>query len=344
MDLSIIIVNWNSAEFLRNCLRSVFQDAPGISLEIIVVDNASYDGAERMLEREFPNVRYIQSGENSGFAKANNLGYEASTGRYLLFLNPDTEILSDALAQLVACLDSLPDAGALGCRLLNGDGTLQTSCVQAFPTILNQTFDSEALRDRYPNSKLWGMEPLFRKGRSPRPVEMISGAALLVRRTVFEKVGLFSTDYFMYGEDADLSYKIAVAGWKLYYLPAAQIIHYGGQSTKKKAESSFSTLLMQESLCRYFVKNNGLFYGVLFRISRCFSALVRLALLTVAYLRPAGPEEKAARNASARKWTVILRWSLGLQKWNAPSSRPNKLESSSSEELPPKSRSTIETL
>src|SRR5450432_96179 len=161
MDLSIIIVNWNSVDFLRGCLVSICQPPQSISLEVIVVDNASYDGCDSMLAREFPRVRFIQSHENIGFARACNLGHQHSAGRILLFLNPDTKIVGNALADLVSGLDSLPDAGAIGCKLLNADGTLQKSCIQSFPTILNQCLDSEALRSRFPRSRLWGMAPLF---------------------------------------------------------------------------------------------------------------------------------------------------------------------------------------
>jgi N-acetylglucosaminyl-diphospho-decaprenol L-rhamnosyltransferase len=315
MDLSIIIVNWNSADFLRACLDSVFRDTSDITMEVIIVDNASYDGSQEMIRRDFPPVRYIQSDANLGFARANNLGYQSSTGRLLLFLNPDTVILGSALSQMTACLDSLPDAGAAGCRLLNGDGTLQTSCVQALPTILNQALDAEALRKRFPNSRLWGMAPLFHGGSAPQPIEMISGAALMVRRDVFERIGMFSTEYFMYGEDAELCHKIAAAGWKLYYLPAAQIIHYGGQSTKKE-EGSFSTLLMQESLSQYFARTHSSLHAILFRCSRFFTALVRLGALTVMRILPANDEARAGRRSSFRKWALLLRWSLGLAKWN----------------------------
>ena len=167
-----------------------------MSFEVVVIDNASFDGCDTMLEREFPQVRFVQSHDNGGFARACNLGHQNSTGRILLFLNPDTEIKGNALSDLVRGIDSLPDGGAIGCKLLNGDGTLQTSCIQSFPTILNQCLDSEALRSRYPGSHLWGMGPLFRATASPSAVEMVSGAALGIRRDVFEAVGGFSEHVF----------------------------------------------------------------------------------------------------------------------------------------------------
>src|SRR5271165_5655937 len=142
MDLSIIIVNWKSVDFLRGCLASIFSPGSSLSLEVVVVDNASYDGCEEMLSREFPQVRFIQSRENIGFARACNLGFRNSTGRVVLFLNPDTKVLGNALSSMVDGLESQSHAGAIGCKLLNGDGSLQTSCIQSFPTILNQALDN----------------------------------------------------------------------------------------------------------------------------------------------------------------------------------------------------------
>ena len=136
--LSIVIVNWKSADFLRKCLQSIFANASDMSLEVIVVDNASFDGSAELVEREFPGVHFVQSKENLGFAGANNLGVRSAKGRNLLFLNPDTEVIGTALERMSSFLDATPDAGAVGCKLLNTDGTVQTSCIQPFPTILNQ--------------------------------------------------------------------------------------------------------------------------------------------------------------------------------------------------------------
>src|SRR5262249_12335433 len=155
--------------------------------EILVVDNASFDGCSEMIENEFPAVRFIQSHENLGFARANNLAFKHSTGRILLFLNPDTEVVGPAVASMVASLEAMPDAGVVGAKLLNSDYSLQTSCVQSFPSILNQVFDADYLRAMLPNSSLWGNKVLFQDSRDPRPVDGITGACLMVRRRVFEE-------------------------------------------------------------------------------------------------------------------------------------------------------------
>src|SRR5437762_3548719 len=133
MDLSIIIVNWNSKDYLRKCLKSIYANTHGIDFEIIVVDNASFDGSGELLAQDFPKVRFVQSHTNLGFARANNLGFGNSTGRNVLFLNPDTEAVGGALNELLQRLQRLPNAGVVGCKLLNTDGSMQTSCLQSYP-------------------------------------------------------------------------------------------------------------------------------------------------------------------------------------------------------------------
>ena len=214
MDLSIVIVNWNSADYLRQCLRSIHETVKNLNYEVIVIDNASFDGSEAIIKQEFPSVRFIQSNKNLGFARANNEAFKASSGHSILFLNPDTEVLGDAIEILHGQLRRLPRAGAVGPTLLNSDMTMQTSCIQPFPTICNQALDMEVLRGRFPRLKLWGMQALYSDSDIPAVVEVISGACLMVRREVFENIGMFSTDYFMYTEDIDLCYKIRTAGYK----------------------------------------------------------------------------------------------------------------------------------
>jgi GT2 family glycosyltransferase len=157
------------------------------------------------------------------------------------------------------------------------------------------------------------MGPLFSNAISPSAVEMVSGAALVIRRDVFEEVGGFSEIYFMYGEDCDLCHKVQKSGWKVYYLPSANIIHYGGMSTKKASQSSFSTLVMQESLETYFSKMQGAPYAFMFRATRVLTASIRLILLTVTFVIPEDEESRAFHRASFGKWLTILRWALGIK-------------------------------
>jgi GT2 family glycosyltransferase len=316
VDLSVIIVNWKSAAYLDRCLQSIVDKTGGITYEIIVVDNASYDGSEAVARRYGAAVRFVQSNENVGFAKANNLGFRHSNGRILLFLNPDTEVARDSLARMHHRLLRLSDAGALGCRILNPDGTVQTSCIQAFPTIANQFFDADWLRRLTPRSRLWGMAPLFDPAVGAAEVEAISGACLMVHRAVFEQVGLFSTEYFMFAEDIDLCFKVRQAGFKNYYSGEATIVHYGGGSTRQAGRSLSSAVLVRESIRRFLKKFRGEAYSRAFVGSVATSSLARLALLIVARLASRIGILSYARVADSwNKWQRIFRWSIGMEAW-----------------------------
>lgn len=311
MDLSIIIVNRNSREYLGKCIASILANTRGIEFEVVVIDNGSFDGTGEMLRDCFPQVRYLQRDTNLGFAKANNAAFLESRGRNVLFLNPDTEIGGEAVPILLDHLEGLPKAGAVGCRLLNADGSVQTSCIQSFPTILNQALDSELMRSFWPMSSLWGNAALFGSQDGPKEVEAISGACLMLKRSVFQQVGLFSEDYFMYTEDIDLSYKTRRSGYRNYYIPDATIIHFGGGSTKKESRC-FPEIMMRESIRRFLGKTRGKYYGFAYRASMLISAAGRLILLSIAFpLRLVRPETLSP-GSPFRKWWAILGWSLGL--------------------------------
>ncbi len=312
--LSVIIVNWNSRDYVRKCLRSIYAHLSGLSFEIIVVDSASYDGCGEMLAREFPDVKFIQSEQNIGFAGANNLGARQSRGESLLFLNPDTELVNPAINLLFDALTGLKDAGAVGARLLNGDGSLQTSCIQAFPTILNQLLGAEAIRRRFPKAVLWGIAPLYSKQDEPVEVEAISGACIMMKRDVFIGIGCFSVDYFMYAEDMDLCYKAARKGHVNYYVPRAAIIHHGDGSVQA-AKSNFATIMAVESLWRYFKKYRGVVYASIFRCGLLVSGTGRLLLLTGRRSLNTQADKHSSHKASWNKWMAIMRWAAGLERW-----------------------------
>lgn len=310
MDLSIIIVNWNSVHYLKQCIASILAWTTDLTYEIVVVDSASFDGCGEMLRQHFPQVRFIQSDKNLGFARSNNRGYAASRGRSLLFLNPDTELVAPTVNILHDRLRALPDAGAVGCRLLNADRSVQTSCLQAFPTILNQLLDSELMRSWLPKSRLWGNAALFSDEDGPKEVEAISGACMMMKRSTFETAGLFTEDYFMYAEDMDLCYKIRRAGYRNYYVPDATAIHFGGGSTRK-AQSDLSVVMMRDSLWRFLRRSRGKMYGAGYRIATLAAALVRLALLGSMLPLHRRRERREALDASWKKWKAILSWSMG---------------------------------
>ncbi|MEO8662680.1 MAG: glycosyltransferase family 2 protein, partial [Bryobacteraceae bacterium] len=206
MDLlSIVIVNWNSSDFAVDCIASLHATTTDVPFEVIVVDNASTENVSRIVDVH-PGVRLLASHQNLGFARANNLGVEQSQGRWILFLNPDTIVLKNAIRVMLSNLESHAEVGAVGCRLLNGDMTLQMSSVQRFPTILNQLLSLDVLKRRWPKARLWGTSALFTD--SPVAVDVVSGACLMVKREVFEQAGRFSPDYFLYHEDTDLSLRL----------------------------------------------------------------------------------------------------------------------------------------
>jgi GT2 family glycosyltransferase len=314
MDLSIIIVNWNSANDIRKCLSSIHARTWDIVFEVIVVDSASFDGCGEMLEREFPQTRFIQSKKNVGFGRSNNLGSRTATGAYLLFLNPDTEVIDDAVPKMVHSIRSLPQAGCIGCRLLNSDGTLQTSCIQAFPTILSQIFDADCFRSWFPKARIWGMAPLFESTETPASTEVISGACIMMGRNVFETIGGFSDDYFMYAEDADICHKAVKSGFINYYIPTARVTHHGDSSVRK-ARSNFSEVLAKDSITRYFRKFHGSFYSWTYKVLITGMAFVRLILLTPSRLRFALRGGDVRVRTSWSKWKAILRWGCGLERW-----------------------------
>jgi len=310
-ELSIIIINWNSVDYLRKCLKSIFLNTHDIEFEIIVLDNASYDGCGEVITSEFPDVHFVQSMQNLGFARGNNFAASFARSNVLLFLNPDTEINGPAIKSLYHSYISISDAGAMGARLLNSDGSLQTSCVQAFPSISNQFFDADLVRKLFPKARLWGMAPLFCEVCTPVEVEAISGACLMTGREVFQKVGGFSEEYFMYYEDIDYCLKVGRAGWKNYFVPTAAVTHHGGKSSGGDY-SRFSTVMMAESGWRFLRKQRGLAYANMFRACLAISAASRFLLLALACaFTSSGPLNLQAR-AALRKWTYILSWCLRL--------------------------------
>ena len=308
MDVSIIVVNWNSREHLKKCLASIKTNTRAVSFEIIVIDSASFDGCGEMLRREFPEIHFIQGTRNVGFAAANNRAFEDASGEYVLFLNPDTELVGPAIDTIFSRVSTLPEAGVVGCRLLNADGTLQSSCIQAIPTILNQLLDCELLRRLWPKSRLWGTAPLYDEGAWPREVHGVSGACLMVRRSTFDSVGKFSQDYFMYAEDIDLSYKVRRSGYRNYFVPDATVVHHGGGSSDRAA-GTFAAVMMPEAICRFLRKTRGEAYAIGYRFAILIAAVIRLTVLCAGRILAPG---NLVRRASSQKWWSVLQWSLRL--------------------------------
>jgi hypothetical protein len=243
------------------------------------------------------------------------LAFAHSTGRYILFLNPDTEIQGAALQKLIEGLES-SSAGMVGARLLNSDLSLQTTCIAALPAILNQTLNSDPLRKTFPKWKIWGMRALFENSSDPVQVEAISGACMLGRREVIERVGVFSTDYFMYAEDMDLCVKVAKTGCKIYYIPDAMIIHHAGGSSSSLEEKHFSSIVLRQSVVRFLTIHRGRLYAALYRATTAFVSVLRIVLLIAASPVLLFYRRYRFLSRALTKWCSILIWSLGLTRWD----------------------------
>jgi GT2 family glycosyltransferase len=206
-EVSVVVVNWNTQDILRDCLKSIYEQAGEIDLEVIVIDNASTDGSVEMVKKDFPQVTLIENSQNRGFAAANNQGIDISKGRYVLLLNSDTVVLDNAIAKTVAFADSHPKAAIVGCRVLNPDQTLQPTCFM-FPSILNMLLSSTYLYKIFPKSKFFGREQMTWWDRSDvREVDVVTGCFMLIRRKAIQQVGTMDEQFFMYGEETDWCYR-----------------------------------------------------------------------------------------------------------------------------------------
>ena len=224
MKLSVVIVSYNVRELLTACIDSVVKAAEGIDTEVFVVDNDSADDTVEVIARDYPSVHLINNKENLGFSKANNIAIRQSEGEYVLLLNPDTVVAEGTLRGAVEFMDQHPEAGGAGVRMHNADGTLAPESRRAVPTPMVAARKMLGFTKRY----YMGYLPWDKPGK----IEVISGAFMMLRRKAIDQVGMLDEDFFMYGEDIDLSYRLLKGGWQNWYLPL-DIIHYKGQSTVK---------------------------------------------------------------------------------------------------------------
>jgi len=234
-DLSISIVNYNARDYLDRCIQSIKNTVKDHSYEIIVVDNASDDSSVQLISKKYPEITIIQNDANLGFIKANNIGLKRSKGKYVMSLNNDTVVLPGAVDKLIEFLDKNHDAGAVGPKLLNSDGSIQLQARRGFPSPLNSFFYFSGLSKLFPKNKAIGAYLLtYLDDKTVTEVDSLCGAAMMVRREVIGEVGLMDESYFMYGDDIDWCYRIKQAGWKVYYLPEAEVIHYGGRGGSRR--------------------------------------------------------------------------------------------------------------
>lgn len=253
-DLSIVIVNWNVRDLLRETLLSIERGRGDLDLETIVVDSGSHDGSAAMIADEFPEVTLIACSDNVGFARGNNMGFAAANGKYVFLLNPDTVVVDDALAVMMDCLQRDSTIGAVGPQLLNPDGTVQSSR-RRFPTFATGLFESTWLEGVAPASVLDSYYMADRPDDESIDVDWVTGAAIMVPREVIEEVGGLDEGYFMYSEELDWCRRIKEAGWRIVYEPSAQVIHYVGQSSDQAVTARH--INFQQAKLRYFRKYHG---------------------------------------------------------------------------------------
>ncbi len=238
LDLGIVILNYNTRELLRDCLVSLAR-ARGINFETIVVDNCSRDGSAEMVRAEFPNVSLIASPRNGGYAYGNNLGLReflsrSAPPRALLLLNPDTVVSPDALRELLNFLDEHPDAGVAGPKLIRADGSLDLACRRSFPTPEISFYRLVGLSKLFPRSPRFGRYNLtFLDANQTAEVDSVVGACMLIRTAALQDAGLLDESFFMYGEDLDLALRIKQHGWKIFYYPRVEVLHYKRESSKR---------------------------------------------------------------------------------------------------------------
>ena len=252
-DLSIIIVNWNVRDLLRDCLRSIDVGRGALSVEVIVVDSASADDSVAMMRNEFPWVRLIPCDENVGFPGGNNIGLAEASGMHLLLLNPDTVILEDALPKMVAYLQAHSDVGALGPQLLNPDGSIQSSR-RRFPTAATGFLESTWLEGLAPGV-LRRYYTLDLPEDATADVDWLTGACIMVPRAIYEEIGGLDEGYYMYSEELDWCRRIKATGRRVVYFPAAQVTHHVGKSSEQAVTARH--INFQRAKLRYFRKYHG---------------------------------------------------------------------------------------
>jgi GT2 family glycosyltransferase len=307
IDVSIVIVNWNTRDLLRGCLRSIFEQTPKGSFEILVVDNASREGSAEMVRVEFSAVKLIANVQNRGFAAANNQAIRAASGRYILLLNPDTIILDAAISRCVDYADVHGDVGVVGCQVLEDECRIQRTGF-SFPNPWNIFLTLSGLSRVFARSQVFGRPELgWWQRDSEQDLDVISGMFMLVRREAIEQVGLMDESYFVYSEEADWCYRFSRAGWRRVFTPCARIIHLdgGGKSTSQVNIKMFVQL--QKSSMIYHRKNLSFAAWLLAKVIYIVSNAVRAAAWFISSVVNRDPSlRRKSAAAMAALWFHLL--------------------------------------
>lgn len=313
--LSICVLSWNTRDLLRDCLESLSADPACAGWEVIVVDNASADGSGPMVAAEFPLIQLIVNERNLGFSGGNNVGLAQARGRHLLILNSDTRVEVGTLSRLVTYLDENPRVGAIGPRLVNGDGSLQLSCGRT-PGLAAEIVHKLLLHRAF---------PFFRFGRwdhgSTRSVGWVTGACLMVRRAAVDEVGLLDDSIYMCFEDLDWCMRFRAAAWQVVYHPVGCVVHLGGRSIRQNREELL--VVSQQSLYYLFQKHLGPVRAAALRVLTVVEMLLRSALWTALRLvAPSRRLEAAQRLAAYRR--ILRRTLFDVSYWDPARTAPDR--------------------
>jgi len=277
IDLSVIIVNFNTASLLKECLNSIEENRGNLKLEILVVDNNSRDQSAEMVKKDFPQVKLLVNSENIGFARGVNQGLALAKGRYFLLLNPDVKVLPGALKGMIEFMDQNKDAGLAGVQLFNSDGTKQNS-IANFPSISQELLNKSLLRilfpEKYPSK--------YREYKSPIEVDSVIGACMIVRPEAVKEAGELDPDYFLFLEETDWCFQMKKMGWKVYHLPQLKVYHKQGQSLldlKSKGRIEY-----YRSYYRFFKKNYSQISYVILRIFRFIKTMINIGINLLALI------------------------------------------------------------
>jgi N-acetylglucosaminyl-diphospho-decaprenol L-rhamnosyltransferase len=275
-DVSIILVCWNNKNYLDPCLKSLYESSLTCTFDVFVVDNGSNDGSQEMLREKYPDVEIIQNKKNEGLSKATNQGVLASKGRFILFLNNDTIVNGPSLNAMIDFMEQHPDTGAVGGKLLNEDGSFQGGYAK-YSNLVEEVLIGTGLGDR--------MKPGYPSHLDSdhiTPAGWMSSANLLVRRTALDQVGLLDESYFIYGDEADLQYRLHKAGWELFYIPQATTLHYGGRSMNRWKRRK----MVYRGKLLFYEKNYGFFQTFILRCVYGIMSLIKLVVWCAAFAAP----------------------------------------------------------
>lgn len=301
--ISVIIVNYNGREYLHDCVTALIEQTTKLRFEVFIVDNNSTDESAVEVGNAFPQVTLIKNSENVGFAKANNQAIKLSRGRYILLLNPDTVMAPSALTQLSSFMESHPEAGAAGCKLLNSDGSIQYS-IRNFPNLFNQLSECFFFHKLFPTNSVFGeLVSDLSRYETAQTVDWVTGAALIIRREALAQIGELDEKFFMYSEEKDWCFRAWQNGWKVYYCPDATIVHYSGEYNTNAER--FAQLI--KSRRRFFSKHMGrwaMTYGFITKLN----LIIRAGAWRVAVW---------AKRDRAKEQLYVYHTALGLR-WRRP--------------------------